>query len=460
MAEYTIADLEYYNRLIEEAAAEFGLDLYPQEFEICNYEDMLSYEAYSGMPSRYPHWSFGKSWERKKTYYRYNLVGLPYEMVINSNPCLAYLMKENSLLLQVLTIAHVYGHNDFFKNNRMFRDGTRAEYTTETFKSHANRLRDYIADPSIGYNRVERVLDAAHALRFQVHRITSEKHLTPDEQKRRLIASYHDSLTTERKPSPSIPPATPPDWDQIPLEPEEDVLLFLMRHARLTDWEKDIINIVREETRYFIPQIETKIMNEGWASFWHYRILNHLQLPQDMHLEFMKRHNQVVCAHEGGLNPYHLGFEMWSKLDREASDKQSIFRIREQERDVSFLRRYLDEQLCRDLNLFKYSKAGSNYVVKEVSDQIGWEKVRDTLISNVGMNGVPVIKVIDIGANNMLDLAQEQDGRELVLKYAQETLKYVARLWGHKVRLHLKVNGGYQKIVCDHQDIYVTNSPS
>ncbi|NLN86228.1 MAG: SpoVR family protein, partial [Syntrophomonadaceae bacterium] len=252
MAEYTISDLEYYNRLIEEAASDFGLECYPQEFELCNYEDMLSYEAYSGMPSRYPHWSFGKAWERKKTYYRYNLVGLPYEMVINSNPCLAYLMKENTLLLQVLTIAHVCGHNDFFKNNRLFKDGTRAEYTTEMFKSHANRLREYIADPSIGYNRVERVLDTAHALRFQVHRITNERHLSPEDLRKRMMASYYDSPPTGNADKKEVP-----DWNQIPLEPEEDILLFLMRYARLTDWEKDIIGIVREETMYFIPQIET-----------------------------------------------------------------------------------------------------------------------------------------------------------------------------------------------------------
>lgn len=455
MAEYTISDLEYYNRLIEEAASDFGLECYPQEFELCNYEDMLSYEAYSGMPSRYPHWSFGKAWERKKTYYRYNLVGLPYEMVINSNPCLAYLMKENTLLLQVLTIAHVCGHNDFFKNNRLFKDGTRAEYTTEMFKSHANRLREYIADPSIGYNRVERVLDTAHALRFQVHRITNERHLSPEDLRKRMMASYYDSPPTGNADKKEVP-----DWNQIPLEPEEDILLFLMRYARLTDWEKDIIGIVREETMYFIPQIETKIMNEGWASFWHNRILNHLQLPQEMHLEFMKRHNQVVCAHEGGLNPYHLGFAMWKKLARESSDERHLFSIREQERDVSFIRRYLDEELCRELNLFQYRKAGSNYVVTEVPDQPGWEKIRDTLLTNVGMNGVPVIKVIDIGAGNVLDLAQEQDGRELLLKYAYETLKYIARLWSHKVRLHLKVHGSYQTIVCNHQDIYVANSPS
>ncbi|MGE5404460.1 MAG: SpoVR family protein [Candidatus Saccharibacteria bacterium] len=441
-----MADLEYYNRIIEEAVEYFGLDCYPQDFEICNYNDMISYEAYSGMPSRYPHWSFGKAWERIKTFYRYNLTGLPYEMVINSNPCLAYLMKENTLLLQVLTMAHVYGHNDFFKNNRLFKSATRAEYTTEIFKSHANRLREYIADPSIGYSRVERILDAAHGLRFQVYRITDEKHLAPEEQKKRLMEAYYTPKQLEEQILPAAKKESAPDWNQIPLEPEEDILLVLMRYAKLTEWEKDIINIVREEALYFIPQIETKIMNEGWASFWHYKILNHLELPQSMHIEFIKRHNQVVSPHEGSLNPYHLGFEIWSKLERESEDKQSIFAIREQERDASFLRRYLDEDLCRELNLFQYHKLGSNYIIKEISDEPGWHKIRDTLVTNVGMNSIPVIKVIDITTDNILDMAQEQDGRELLQEYAQETLKYIARLWGHKVRLHTKVGGTYKTL--------------
>ncbi|MDD3364804.1 MAG: SpoVR family protein, partial [Syntrophomonas sp.] len=186
-----------------------------------------------------------------------------------------------------------------------------------------------------------------------------------------------------------------------------------------------------------------------WASFWHYKILNHLNLPQSMHLEFIKRHNQVIAAHEGSLNPYHLGFEIWSKLDRESEDKRRIFDIREQERDASFLRRYLDEELCRDLNLFQYQKDGSNYAVTEVSDESGWKKIRDTLVNNVGVNSIPVIKVIDISSDNILDMVPDQDDRELLLDYAQQTLKYIARLWGHKVRLHIKVNGVYRMLEFD-----------
>ena len=152
--DYTVADLERWNERIMTLVERFGLDPFPQEFEICDYEDMLAYMVYSGMPSHYPHWSYGKSFEKLKTLYEYGVSGLPYEMVINSKPSIAYLMHDNSLALQVLTIAHVYGHNDFFKNNFTFRS-TRAEYTIETFKGHANRVRQYIEDPSIGLEKVE-----------------------------------------------------------------------------------------------------------------------------------------------------------------------------------------------------------------------------------------------------------------------------------------------------------------
>ena len=165
---YSIRDLEKWNEKIEAKVQEYGLDYYPQEFELIGFNEMIGYEAYVGMPSRYPHWSFGKSYEKSKTLYSLNLTGLPYEMVINSDPCLAYLMKDNTLLLQILTMAHVYGHNDFFKNNRLFKQATNAKYTLEMFNLDAKIIRSYIDDPSIGYVKVERILDAAHAIRYQI----------------------------------------------------------------------------------------------------------------------------------------------------------------------------------------------------------------------------------------------------------------------------------------------------
>ena len=245
---------------------------------------MLGYEAYLGMPSRYPHWSLRKAYERQKTLYR-EVNGLPYEMVINSNPCLAYLMKDNSLLLQILTMAHVYGHNDFFKNNRLFKEGTRAEYTLEMFKSHANRIREYIADPSIGYVQVEKVLDAAHAIRWQSSCRIGERERSREEKKERyvqkLIPTESEHPLLEKREKLNIP-----DLKKYPLEPEEDIIAFLCEYGHLSEWEKDILQIVRDESSYFKPQIETKIMNEGWASYWHYHLLQQLNLPQGFHIEF------------------------------------------------------------------------------------------------------------------------------------------------------------------------------
>lgn len=450
MTDYTLTDLEVWNEKIERLAEEAGLDFYPQEFEICSYEDMLSYEAYLGMPSRYPHWSFGKSYERTKTFYRYNLTGLPYEMVINSTPCLAYLMKDNTVLLQILTMAHVYGHNDFFKNNRLFKDATRAEYTLEMFKSHARRIREYIADPSIGYARVEGILDSAHALRLQVYRIIGEKQVADEQKKQRLIErnslppSDHP-LLDEKKPGTAL------DFNKIPLEPEEDLLLFLCQHARLSEWEKDILQIVREESFYFLPQIETKIMNEGWASYWHFNILNQLSLSQELHLEFLKRHNQVIRPVEGGLNPYYVGFKIFAQLAKEHPDDPGfIFSVREQERDTSFIRRFLNEKLCRELNLLQFSKRGRDYVINEVADEEGWKNIRNSLANNAGIQGVPNIKVSEVkGKGNILTLDHEWDGRELQLEYAHQTLKHIANLWKGKVQLRTKVRSTYQILETD-----------
>lgn len=446
--DYRLQEIQYYNQIIEDIAAAAGLDCYPQEFELVSYEDMLAHEAYLGLPSRYPHWSFGKAYERRKTFYRYNLSGLPYEMVINSNPCLAYLMKDNTLLLQILTMAHVYGHNDFFKNNRLFKTGTRAEYALEMFKGHADRIRRYIADPSIGYERVERILNAAHCLRFQTYRVVGEKQLTRQEQKERLMsrgqpAANEHSLLEKRSER------TVPDLSRIPLEPEDDLLLFMLEYADLTDWEKDILTMVREESLYFLPQVETKIMNEGWASFWHYRLLSQLNLDQGMHMEFIKRHNQVISPMEGGMNPYHLGYKIFDKLEREQG-LEFIFAVRAQHRDASFILTHLDEALCRELNLFEYRKRGRDYLVSEVADREGWKAIRNSLASVVGINNIPNIRVTEVGPRNqVLLLEHEYDGRELQLEYAHQTLKHLSQFWGGTVRLRTKVRDTQQLLESD-----------
>lgn len=458
MADWDIKDLEYWDEKIREKVEEFGLSCYPQEFEICDHFQMLGYMAYSGMPSHYPHWSYGKSYEKLKTMYDYGVSGLPYEMVINSSPALAYLMRDNSLCLQVLTIAHVYGHNDFFKNNFTFKS-TRAELTLNLFKIHADRVRRYIEDPSIGIERVERILDSAHALALQCRRNLAIKKLSLEEERQRALETAqppHDPFQRVHKRQEY----TPPDLHKVPLSPEEDILLFVRDHnPYLSEWEKDLLTIVHEREQYFIPQIETKIMNEGWASYWHREIMNSLKLPQDLHLEFLVRHNQVVRPFPRGLNPYHLGLKIWDDIKRrhdnptpEEIEKygkptktgtQAIFEAREVDRDVSFLRRFLTEELMREMDMFQYEPRGDELVISKVSDKDDWREVKETLLKNVGMGSVPVIKIedADYGHNRTLYLKHYHDGRDLQLEYAERTLAHLQQLWGHEVILETAVNG-------------------
>lgn len=453
-----LAELEAWDRRIRAQVDAFGLRCAPQEFDVCDHNQMLGYMAYSGMPSHYPHWSYGKAYEKLKTLYDYGVSGLPYEMVINSDPALAYLMRDNSLCLQILTIAHVYGHNDFFRNNFTFR-ATRPEFTVGAFKAHATRVRAYIEDPSIGLERVEQVLDAAHALSLQCQRNLAIRKRTAEEARRDILAA------TQPPPDPfravhKRREYEEPDLRKVPLEPDADLLLFVRDYnPYLSEWEKDLLTIAHEEAQYFIPQIETKIMNEGWASYWHKQILDALALPQELHLEFLVRHNQVVRPHPGGLNPYHLGFKIWEDIRRRFDDPdpeeraelppaprtgvQEMFAAREVDRDVSFLRRYLTPRLIRELDLFEYRQKGEELVVSRVGDDDGWHEVKETLLRSVGMGTIPVIKVhdADYGGNRVLFLVHWHDGRDLHLEYAERTLGYVYRLWGREVVLESMMGG-------------------
>ena len=447
--EYNVSTLEKWNEVIEEKARALGLKFYPQEFEIIGFNEMLGYEAYVGMPSKYPHWSYGKAYDKNKTLYSLNMTGLPYEMVINSDPCLAYLMRENTLLLQILTMAHVYGHNDFFANNRMFVDGTNAKGALEMFKLDAEIVRGYINDPSIGYERVEKILDAAHAIRYQIPRVVGVKELSSEEIKESLISDYY-SKKENRSILDKNDEIPFPDVSKIPVEPCDDVLGFIIKYSSLEEWEKNILRIVKRETQYFMPQIETKIMNEGWASFWHYNILKELDLDEGLHFEFLKRHNDVVAPIVGGLNPYYLGFKVFQDIEKRFG-REKIFEVRKTERDSSFLRRYLTRELCEELNLFQYAKKSFEYVVEEVPDEIGWREIRDYLADTCGVASIPYIRVTNLNRRDLtLTLEHFFDGRELEMSYAKETLKYVQDLWGRKVTLVTKTKEGKQiEIVCN-----------
>ncbi|HEX5795351.1 MAG TPA: SpoVR family protein, partial [Geminicoccaceae bacterium] len=340
-----------------------------------------------------------------------------------------------------------------------FANATRAEHTLAQFKMRADRVRDYEEDPSIGQERVEALIDAAHALSMNCRRNAAIRKLAPEEQRQRRI----EAAEPRSDPFARLhrrPEYAEPDLRQVPLEPEEDILLFIRDHNRhLEAWAQDVLTIVHDEAQYFLPQIETKIMNEGWASYWHHKIMNSLELPQDIYLEFLVRHNQVICPHPGGINPYHVGFKVWHDIVRrfesptaaeieaygphEMSGRDKIFEVRETDRDASFLRRFLTEELMRELDLFEYEPRGDNLVVTKVADEDSWRQVKETLIQTVGMNAQPVIRIYDAdyGNNRALYLKHEYDGRDLHIGYAEKTLGYLHQLWGHRVLLETLMKG-------------------
>ncbi len=424
MSDWTEADLLHWDEKILRIAEDLGLDWHPIDYEIIDYQEMLGAMAYVGLPTHYRHWSYGKEYERTHTLYNMGQTGLPYEMIINSNPSIAYLMRENALYIHVLTMAHCVGHSDFFKNNRMFKD-TNPDNIIDSFKSAAKYVRKLIEDPSIGIERVENILDAAHSIKYQVPRFPCIKYKSRDE----LLAL--EKLKMIENPNYT------PDLSKVPLAPEYNLLRFIAEHSKgLEEWERNLILIVEESSKYFIPQAFTKVMNEGWACTIHYKIVNELNLPDSLHLPFIKLHNQVIRPHLGQVNPYHLGYKLFEHLIEKLGFEEAMS-MRATHNDITFLRCYADEEFLKSMNYFSYSfkKDKKAITIDDVSDEEGWEKVRDELINNVGLNRIPVVYVEAIEDNNTLSLAHEHDGRDLDLAYARKVYEHIETLWGDEVRL-------------------------
>jgi stage V sporulation protein R len=424
MTAWTEADLLHWDEKILRVAEDLGLDWHPIDYEIIDYQEMLGAMAYVGLPTHYRHWSYGKEYERTHTLYNMGQQGLPYEMIINSNPSIAYLMRENPLYIHLLTMAHCVGHSDFFKNNRMFAD-TNPNNIIDSFKSASKYVRKLIEDPSIGIDRVETILDAAHSIKYQVPRFSGITYRTSEE------------LIQVEKKKMDEDPTYIADLTKVPLEPEYNLLRFIAEHSKhLEEWERNLLLIVEESSKYFIPQALTKIMNEGWACTIHYKIINELNLPDSLHLPFIKLHNQVVRPHLGEVNPYHLGYKLFEKLIEDHGFEEAMT-IREVHNDITFLRFYIDEPFMREMNYFSYSfkKEQKSLTIDDVSDTAGWTNVRDELIQNTGLNRIPIVYIEEIEKDNTLALKHEHDGRDLDLRYAEKVFNYIRTLWGDNVKL-------------------------
>ena len=426
MSDWSIEELQKWDKKICTIGESLGLDWYPIEYEICDYKEMMGHMAYTGLPSHYRHWSFGKSFDRIQTEYNLGMSGLPYEMIINSNPSISYLMTENPMPTHVLTMAHCVGHSDFFKNNRSFAE-TNADTALDQFKASAKRVKKYMESPHIGVEAVEKILDACHTVRFQVPRtcgIKRRNHKSLKKYYTRLLQNNPESLGDDF------------DINKFPLEPDNNLLLFIAENNRfLEEWERDLILIVERESRYFVPQACTKIMNEGWACLIHEKILNAIGIPDDYYLSFIRLHNQVIRPHLGRVNPYHLGYKMFKYIE-EKHGFDECMRIRETHNDETFIKTYLDEELCKELNLFSYSfhqKEGYNKITN-VSNEHSWRTVRDDLITNVALNSVPVVLVKELRKDGTLVLEHEHDGRDLELSEANKVFEHINDLWAGNVR--------------------------
>jgi len=417
--------LETWDDKICSLSRDQNLDWFPITYEICDYFSMIGHMTYHGMPTHYGHWSYGKTFERTRTMYNMGMEGLPYELIINSNPSIAYLMRENPAYLQVLIMAHCVGHSDFFKNNRMFKD-TRPESVVARFRAAKKRIMSYIEDPTIGVEEVEPVLDAAHALQFQVYRYGQKvrKHKDLVKKYTELIKNDEDGEYYDF------------DINKKPLEPDYDILGFVSENSHgIPEWKRDVIEIVRDSAAYFRPQIQTKIMNEGWASYWHYTTLHNLELHSEWHIPFVKTHNQVIRPHIGGLNPYHVGFVVFQDIIEKYGIEEA-FIARETLHDVAFLRQYLTRDLCEDLGLFSFSeKRKDGITIDDISDEDGWKIVKYDLLKNVGTNSIPIIFVEEIESDGTLILRHEHDGRDLDLEHAEKVVEHAKTLWGSHVKL-------------------------
>ena len=461
MEDREIKELEIVVEQIWEVARGFGLDPYPTNFEIVPAPVMYEVGSYA-LPGRYSHWTFGKAYHRMKTMYDFGLSKI-YEVVINTNPAYGFLMETNSPIQNKLVIAHVLGHVDFFKNNVYFSKTNRR--MVESVSTHAQRMMEY--EFKFGRKTVERFLDSVLAIEEHIDPYFFIKHnLSPAEERRR--AEYrprdgrYDDLwlldKTERDTRELNRDDDTNNSERQPKErlPEKDLLFYIMKNSpTLQPWQRDAIAMVHEEMEYFVPQMQTKIMNEGWASIWHARIMRELDLSDNEHIEFANLHSGVVSPHKGQLNPYYLGYKIYEDIERRWNEpsaddqtrfgrkgnegREKIFEVRELENDVSFLRNYLTEELCEELDLFVYE------LVEEEEWTISekrWEKVRDQLVSNMTNFGFPYLEVADgdYNGNRELYIKHRYEGTELDVRYGRKALEHVHTLWGRPVHLETIVD--------------------
>jgi stage V sporulation protein R len=465
--------IEQYHERIRAAAARFGLDTYPNQLEIITAEQMMDAYASVGMPVHYRHWSYGKEFISTEKNYRRGHMGLAYEIVINSNPCISYLMEENTMGMQALVIAHAaYGHNSFFKGNYLFRMWTDASSIIDYLVYAKNYIIE--CEHRHGLDAVEQLLDSCHALMnhgVDRYRRPSRKSLAQelaDRKDREAYAQQQVNDMWRTLPHKTVLATEQLQAKRFPEEPQENLLYFIEKNAPLLEpWQREVVRIVRKVAQYFYPQRQTQVMNEGWATFWHHHLLNTLydegHLSDGLMIEWLKSHTNVVYQPQvgergyTGLNPYALGFAMYTDIKRMCEhptdeDRQwfpnvagtdwleTLDHAMRNFKDESFIGQYLSPNLIREFRLFSIvdDDQQESLEVAAIHDEAGYRQVREALAHQYDLGArEPNIQVwsVNLRGDRALTLRHAQHNNRPLHKGAQEVLKHVARLWGFGVNL-------------------------
>jgi stage V sporulation protein R len=439
-----LTELAAYAGQIEALAQRLGLEYYPVDFEMAPASLMTEIAVY-GLPVRMPHWSFGVRYIHQLVRQSMGHSKI-FEVMFPGDPCRAYLMDANSLAENTLVTAHVLGHADFAKNNQLFArfHSMAGGNIVEHAAAHAHRIQRAIDEA--GLERVEAVLDAALALESHVD-VSGELHREryPEfvaEKKRPDMGVFHRKFTS--LPGESEPAEVPaaPLRAQVPPHPEYDLLWFIAHYApELEQWERDIFLAVRAESLYFYPVFACQIMNEGWASYWHARLLREADfLPQPLYLSAIKAHSDVVRPYAAGeqasiaVNPYHLGFAIWERIVEQHGLARAM-EVRREEDDFGFVRNWLDRDLAEEAGLFVYD-AASNGEIKVASRDL--HAVREAILAPKFNYGAPRVAALELGGDGNLTLVHDHasDGRGLDVARARKVLEYTRRMWRRPVHLH------------------------
>jgi stage V sporulation protein R len=464
---------------IKAKAMEYGLDFYEVVFEVLDFETMNQIASYGGFPTRYPHWKWGMEYEGLSKRDAYGL-GRIYEMVINNDPCYAYLQESNAVTDQKLVMAHVYGHADFFKNNFWFSKTNRK--MMDEMANHATRVRRHIERQ--GQATVERFIDACLTIEHLIdphsvfvrredadggkqRRAESDEGFTPDKLPAKEymdpFINPSEELTRQRK---AFEDKRKAEKGRFPVEPTRDVLLFLLRHAKLEEWQQDILSIIRDEAYYYAPQAMTKIMNEGWATYWHSKLMTQHFLEAKEIIHYADQHSGVVHMAPGGFNPYKIGIEMfkdierrwdtgqhgpeWDRLegigakerfdDKSMKGRKKIFEVRRIYNDVNFIDEFLTPEFVERHKMYQCRTDPATGETKIVSRDFG--RIKQTLLYRISNMGQPFMYVVDGNYLNRgeLFLAHQFSGLEVDAARAARVLQNLRLLWGRPVHLQTRIN--------------------